>query len=131
MSRNLSNLSTYNGQSMAPLFVPGDGLIIESYANDDEMQIGDVIAYPHPSDDFDAVHRIVRIDKGKIFTQGDNNDQEDLYELSVNNVKGKIVAVKRRHETINILGGKAGLRHLKQIKKRRKIKDYLAYFLRP
>ena len=68
----------YTGNSMKGVFVPGDTLELETVPFS-ELRPGDIVA-------IDAerpyVHRVIRIEKGRIITQGDNNPHPDEQPLT-------------------------------------------------
>ena len=68
----------YTGNSMKGVFAPGDTLELEAVPFS-ELRPGDIVA-------IDAerpyVHRVIRIEKGRIITQGDNNPQPDEQPLT-------------------------------------------------
>ena len=68
----------YTGNSMKGVFVPGDTLELETVPFS-ELRPGDIVA-------IDAerpyVHRVIRIEKDRIITQGDNNPHPDEQPLT-------------------------------------------------
>ncbi len=103
-----STYSTCIGPSMYPTLRPGDGIQIAGYQKMDEMRVGDVIVYPHPTKPTDVVHRIVEIGPGWVRTRGDNNNSVDPYTVIYRDIAGKVVSVKRKTRLIPIRGGRIG-----------------------
>lgn len=58
-----------------------------------ELQVGDVIVFDVDETNVSILHRIIKIDNGIITTKGDNNLPRDNYNLTIENVLGKVVAV--------------------------------------
>jgi len=131
MSRIFSDYSSYNGFSMNPTLLAGDGLIIQPYGDGKSMQAGDVIAFPHPEQNYDVVHRIIEVKDGRIRTQGDNNNQIDPYKIDIKDIIGQVVAVKRNDREISIPGGAEGIRYCHRIRRQKRIKDIIAFLFRP
>ncbi len=103
-----SRYSTCDGPSMYPTLKPGDGLNLYTYSDPTEIMAGDVIVYPHPSEAFDVVHRIIEIKHDGVTTRGDNNNKIDPYTVRFDDIIGKVVAVKRRTRLFSVKGGKTG-----------------------
>lgn len=131
MNQLQSKYSTYNGQSMLPIFQPGDGLIVEEYSAFSEIQIGDVITYRHPLKETEVVHRIIEICGNTIKTQGDNNEYQDNYELTFKDIQGKVTSLKRKKIVIEILNGPQGIKYLKKLRRKQKINSFFVDNLRP
>jgi len=94
---------------MLPTFKPGDGLQVEPYGAR-PIRVGDVVVFRHPSNSTEVVHRVVRIDRGKVTTRGDNNDQYDKERLSPEDIRGRVVAVLHPGGNTNpVVNGPAGL----------------------
>ncbi len=83
--------------SMEP-YMMTNGIILTKQVNGlEELKIGDVITYKMTNSDGQKIyitHRITNISNdGVITTKGDNNEVEDAYELTMNNVVAKEVGV--------------------------------------
>lgn len=100
--------STCIGPSMYPTLKPGDGIELCPYKTSAQIRVGDVIVCPHPKGTVDVVHRIIAIRHESVITRGDNNNKVDPYRVQFDDIKGKVVAAKRRSRRISIKGGNAG-----------------------
>lgn len=128
----------YTGQSMAPLFRPGDGLRIVAVAFG-QVRPGDVIVfYPPPnaltgSEDTGStvpsrpdrttapwppsategsrriVHRVVAVAPEGLVTRGDANLCPDEGFVIPDQLEGRVVALERDGHTRPVTGGRAGL----------------------
>jgi hypothetical protein len=82
--------------SMTPLLDHNSHGIEIKPDSEDDLNIGDVVAYTNPKGDV-VIHRIVEISEdknGKYFTfQGDNVPYEDPYKVRFNQIQGVLVAV--------------------------------------
>jgi len=60
-----------------------------------DINVGDIIIYHSDCEPYipeeDVIHRVVRIEDGKIITKGDNNKHEDPCPVDISQVKGKVV----------------------------------------
>ena len=74
-----------NGNSMEPLYHRGD-LVILHVA--DLYQVGDIVTYRHP-DIGPVIHRIIEQQDDQFTLRGDNNNQDDTYRPTSNEVIGK------------------------------------------
>ncbi len=105
----------YAGPSMRPIFRNGDLLEIEG--NDSPLRKGDVIIFRKETAR-PVIHRIVSMGDDGIKTCGDNNAEIDPWTLRMDEVIGRVVAVKRATRRRPVSGGYAGhclgrLLHLK------------------
>ena len=128
----------YSGQSMAPLFRPGDGLRIEAVAFA-QVRPGDVIVfYPPPSaltGDEDTgsavpsrpdrtaalwppssvegsrriVHRVVAVSPEGLVTRGDANPSPDEGSVTPDRLEGRVVALERCGTIRPVACGRSGL----------------------
>ena len=57
-------------------FLKGDVLVVKG-VDDDDLKVGDVIVYSIKGQSTPIVHRIVKIENGKITTKGDHNPSHD------------------------------------------------------
>lgn len=101
------NFMNYTGLSMNPLLRAGDELQLMPCEKSD-LRKGDVIVYSHPETGKDIVHRVIRIVSQGVHTQGDNCRTEDYCVVPFGNVRGKVVARKRRNRIIPLWGGAKG-----------------------
>lgn len=99
----------YYGNSMKGTFRIADFVTLESF-NIKNLRKGDIIAYrsEHKKDDL-IVHRIICIDKGKLFTRGDNNRRPDILSVSKSNLIGKVTFYERKGKLHCVIGGIPGL----------------------
>ena len=100
--------NNYNGPSMNPTFWPGDGLKVVPYG-DRAICCGDVVVFPYPSGNLNAVHRVIMVDSEGIRTQGDNNSKADPWVLKPEDIIGRVVSAHRGNNALVIVDGKAGV----------------------
>lgn len=74
-------------ESMSPTIKKGDAVFINKNINIEDLKEKDIIAY----DDGEKiiVHRVLKIEDGKIITKGDYNITEDDIEINSENIIGK------------------------------------------
>jgi hypothetical protein len=82
---------------MFPTLCPGDEIIV---LKPGRFQVGDVIGY-HIGNKT-SLHRIVKIKKERIYTKGDNNLKIDPYTITLDNIIGKLVKIRRNNKVYNI-----------------------------
>ncbi len=105
-------ISDYNyiGPSMQPLFLPGDGIIIDSDVEFPALIPGDIICYPKPDEPaITVVHRIVGFKDGGAITRGDNNSAVDPYIITAAMNPQLVVKIKRGSRTIKVANGRIGM----------------------
>ncbi len=84
-------------RSMLPTLNVGDDIIVQG-VNPDEIKaeniFGDIIVFPRPGKPEELiVHRAVgRTPSGEFITRGDNNDRNDGWRISGNEIIGKVIA---------------------------------------
>ncbi len=100
--------NNYNGPSMNPTFLPGDGLKVAPY-DGRGICCGDVVVFPHPSDNRNIVHRVIGVDSKRIRTQGDNSNNIDPWVLKPEDIIGRVVSAHRGNKALAIVDGKAGV----------------------
>lgn len=105
-----SKYSTCIGPSMYPTLRPGDGIELYTYREISEICVGDIIIYPHPERPTDVVHRIIELKDDGVITRGDNNNKIDPYTVGYGDIRGKVVAAKRKNRLIPMQGGAEGIR---------------------
>ncbi len=80
-------------QSMEPVLKRGDAVIVHKVNSPADLQEGDIIVYEH--DGLSIVHRIViKTEKDGEFyfyTKGDGNNSSDDIELSMKDIRGKVL----------------------------------------
>lgn len=131
MTKDSNQISIYNGPSMNPTFVAGDKLIIVTYSSPDEINVGDVVTFRHPFKEIDVVHRVIEIKGAVIKTQGDNQKQPDVYDLSNSDIQGKVVEIKRGGATFKVANGDQGIKLFNALQKNKKYRALIAKFLNP
>ena len=95
------------GESMRPLFQPGDRISFVSCRAED-VRRGNVIIFVPPGQDERVVHRIVSTGPDGIRTKGDANPHRDAWALRQEDIVGRAESVERRGRVIPIAGGIAG-----------------------
>ena len=95
---------TVTGKSMKPLIRVGDEVIVER-VNPDKLQPGEIILFERGN--VFCTHRFIKRihDKTKFVTKGDNFFRFDP-PLPENDILGKVVAIKRNDEFINLTQSK-------------------------
>ena len=82
--------------SMEPYMMTNGIALTKQVDSLDDIAVGDVVTYHVTSDTGKKLlitHRIIAIDDGKIYTKGDNNNVDDGFPLSIDNVEAKVVGV--------------------------------------
>jgi signal peptidase I len=95
------------GESMQPLFRPGDRIVFVP-CRVEELRRGDVIIFKPPGQDERVVHRVLSTGSEGVRTQGDANPYRDTGELQQKDIAGRAVSVERRGMVIPVAGGLAG-----------------------
>jgi len=70
--------------SMQPTLQPGDLFLVKQDHSD--LEVGDIISFQIEGYNDTITHRIVRIDNGVFYTQGDANNSEDV--SNITNIRG-------------------------------------------
>ena len=74
--------------SMEPTIHTGAVAFIDQ--REEDIQVGDIIAFHHPNDEeIVVVHRVVEIHENQFRTQGDANEAPDSEEISLTNLVGR------------------------------------------
>ena len=92
------------GPSMNPTLTDQDLLEIKPFHNE-IPQVGDVIIFQSPSDNYYVVHRIVSIGVNGIQTRGDNNSNIDTYLLMQEDIYGQVIAAQRGNSRRKVANG--------------------------
>lgn len=83
--------------SMEPYLQTNGIVMTKKVTSMEELQVGDVITYTAETEDGDTIfitHRIIDMTKdGYITTKGDNNNVDDGFLLTMDNVEAKVVGV--------------------------------------
>jgi signal peptidase len=75
------------GTSMWPVLSGGDLAVVRA---DGDYRPGDVVLYREADLHVDVLHRIARIDRGRVVLKGDNNDFYDDARLKPSDIKGSL-----------------------------------------
>lgn len=75
--------------SMYPELNINDIVIVKKCKN---YEIGDIITYDYQNKYF-ITHRIIEKSENGFITKGDNNNSEDLENIKIQNVKGKVILI--------------------------------------
>jgi hypothetical protein len=102
-----SNAVFCRGESMRPLFRPGDRIEFAP-CRIEELKRGDVIIFVQPGKQERVVHRVVSKGPEGIRTQGDANPRLDAGELRQEDIVGRAVSVERGARAMPVAGGLAG-----------------------
>ncbi len=95
MNRFRSPFITCHGPSMSPALKDGDGLLLSACAGPADVDVGDIIVYPHPFAPYDIAHRVIEISAAGVVTRGDRNDEADPDTVPWAQIKGRVVRVAR------------------------------------
>jgi hypothetical protein len=82
------------GRSMSPFILDGDVVTVIKYKNR-KPRLGDVVAFKRPVDGHLVVHRIVARYGNKYLMAGDNISEKIDGAISLKDMLGRIVSVKR------------------------------------
>ncbi len=85
--------------SMYPELDINDIIIVKKCKN---YEIGDIITYNYQNKYF-ITHRIIEKNKNSFITKGDNNNSEDLEDIKIQNVKGKVILIIRNKFLIKVI----------------------------
>ncbi|MCK5211983.1 signal peptidase I [Candidatus Parcubacteria bacterium] len=77
--------------SMVPVLKERNIVIISGHYNSAEDLKSEIIAFYDPTKGKIIIHRVIDIDKGRIITKGDNNDQVDLFSPTKDHILGKVI----------------------------------------
>lgn len=105
----------FNGQSMFPVFKPGDGVIVVKDISIDTFRVGDVICFRPQGYEHSIIHRIVNILPTGIITRGDNNSENDQFLITKKYDPQLVTGIRRGNRTIKIYGGKLGYLNQKKV----------------
>ena len=95
------------GESMLPLFRPGDRILFEP-CRIEGLRRGDVIIFNAPGQEERVVHRVITKGSAGIRTKGDANLSRDSWEIRQKDIIGRAVCVERGDRTISVAGGLTG-----------------------
>jgi hypothetical protein len=95
------------GESMRPLFQPGDRIYYAS-CRIEKVRKGDVIIFLPLGQKERVVHRVVSTGPDGIRTKGDANSYRDTWGLKQEDIVGRAVSVERGGREIPVAGGIAG-----------------------
>jgi len=111
---------------MRGTFRPGDLLEIEK-SDVCKLRKGDIIVFSNKiqSGKDQIVHRIVKIEKDKIVTRGDNNPEPDNLMISEENLTGVVTGLIREKGFRRVRRGSAGIFSMFLIKVSKKIKRFI------
>lgn len=84
---------------MYPELDINDIIIVKKCKN---YEIGDIITYNYQNKYF-ITHRIIEKNKNSFITKGDNNNSEDLEDIKIQNVKGKVILIIRNKFLIKVI----------------------------
>jgi SynChlorMet cassette protein ScmC len=97
----------YHGPSMNPTLKAPDLLDVVPYGKV-RPAIGDIICFYPPGDDMVVVHRIIRISRSGIQTQGDNNQSADSALLQEGQIIGRVIGATRGSHRRTVASGTLG-----------------------
>jgi signal peptidase I len=85
---------------MNPLLQRGDTLLVVPYGTQ-EIQPGDIIVFPHPSQG-QMVHRVVSVKDEGLVTKGDNNPTVDDRLVVPQDILGRVTGIERQGRTLPV-----------------------------
>jgi signal peptidase I len=118
------------GESMRPLFRPGDRILVVACRAEDVRQ-GDVLIFIAPGQDECIIHRVVSTGPDGIRTKGDANPYRDAWGLRQEDIVGRAVSVERGSRVIPVSGGIAGCLLAALIRAVRKSDHLASHVLNP
>lgn len=118
------------GESMRPLFRPGDWIVFVP-CRVEELKRGDVIIFLPPGKQERVVHRVVSNGPESVRTQGDANPYGDAWQLRQVNIVGRAVAVERGGRVIPVASGLAGRLLAACVRAVRRADHLASYILNP
>lgn len=128
--KNSSRAVFCRGESMQPLFRPGDRIVFAPCLVE-ELRRGDVIIFTPPGGRERVVHRIVSTKPKGIRTQGDANPYPDSWALCQEDIVGRAVSVERKGAAIPAAGGVVGCLTVACIRTFRRCDHVFSYVLYP
>jgi len=120
----------YRGESMHPLFRPGDVLDVRPCVPS-SVRAGDVIVFVPPGEEKQVVHRVCSGGPEGFRTKGDNNPQPDPWGIAPDRVIGRVVSVRRAGRNVWLIDGAAGHAVARFIGTAKKLDHRAAAFLHP
>lgn len=84
---------------MFPEFSTNDIVIIQKT---NSYEVGDIITYNYENK-YLVTHRIVKKENNGFITKGDNNNSEDIENIKVENVKGKVISIIKNKYLKNMI----------------------------
>ena len=130
LDRQNRNAFFCRGESMRPLFRPGDRVVYVP-CRTEELRSGDVILFTPPGEKERVVHRVFSTGPGGIRTQGDANPCRDAWELRQEDIIGRAVAVERGGRVIPVRSGLGGRLLSGFIRSLRKLDHLASHVLSP
>lgn len=79
-----------SSESMEPVFYKGDLIITSTQKT---YSTGEIITYKKDFTNFTITHRIVELIDGNFKTKGDNNEHIDDWEVSTEEIRGKVIQI--------------------------------------
>jgi signal peptidase len=107
MDEKNDNAVFCRGESMSPLFRPGDRILFDP-CRIENLRRGDVIIFNAPGQEERVVHRVFTIGSSGIRTKGDANLSRDSWELRQEDIIGRAVTLERGSKITPVTGGLAG-----------------------
>jgi signal peptidase I len=112
MKRRNSKFFIYNGESMKPLFKPGDILVVRDLISD-KVRYGDVVIIRRENRPMglaeNVVHRVIGVGPEYLITKGDNNPNPDTQLVTTENLVGLVIEFERNGHIYKVKGGMLGL----------------------
>ena len=87
------------GDSMFPTYKDGDSIYLKKITKQDNIEVSDIVVFPHPfKKDCNVIKRVVKIkNKSKLFVEGDNadiNSTDDSHNFGYIDID-KLIAIKK------------------------------------
>jgi hypothetical protein len=123
------------GPSMLPTLRAGDALWVVPY-DGTRVRRGDVVVFcPPPGAEhevgYHVVHRVVAVEGPDVRTRGDNNCRLDPWVLRVDDILGRVVAVRKESRWVRVHGGLWGAAWARTLAVLRGFDRLASHVLRP
>jgi len=128
---DLPERGIYHGNSMSDVFTDGDILIFEDVPFEG-LKCGDIVAVFERSPYY--VHRIVKKERNRATTMGDNNITPDELELNPDSMirfVGSYIPLKKPGTVLAVTGGSDGMEQFRRWQKHLRRKRRIAGILSP
>jgi hypothetical protein len=120
---------TYIGPSMKPTLMDLEKLLLCSYESR-EICSGDVVVI-NRGEGKKIIHRVISVNRDKIKTMGDNNQEPDPWVLSRDEISGQVIYALRRGRWQKVRGGFEGRLNANYLRARKIFFTKIKLFIKP